>query len=426
MCEINFYLKKKEPKTGKCLIYLQYKYSGFKLVFSFGQTIDPQLWHKGKQRVKSNQQTTKDGQHALNNLLDKLASLCRQTYYAELEHGIPAPDKIKAALRAFVGQNKPAANRTTFFGLIDRFIKGEIHHEGKEKALSTLKKYGTAKTHLALFSKEEGFTLSFESIDLEFYNRFVSFLRRKGLAQNTIAKTIQVIKTFMNEAVDLGYTKNLQHRHRKFAVSWEEVDAVYLTENEIQRLFQHDFLQDKKLERTRDLFVFGTQVGLRFIDYSAVKPENIIVVENEGLKEKFIRIVAQKTGQLVIIPCSPMVLEIFDRYKNNPNQLPKAYSNQAFNRQIREVCRIAGLTQTGRLLSHPEKELWEVVSSHTCRRSFCTNLFLSGFPTLEIMKISGHTSEKNFLKYVKVSKIDTAKRLSRHFKLLALAKSQAA
>jgi hypothetical protein len=41
-------------------------------VYTFGQTIDPKLWDKGKHRVKSNCTTTAYGKHSLNDMLDKL------------------------------------------------------------------------------------------------------------------------------------------------------------------------------------------------------------------------------------------------------------------------------------------------------------------------------------------------------------------
>ena len=72
--------------------------------------------------------------------------------------------------------------------------------------------------------------------------------------------------------------------------------------------------------------------------------------------------------------------------------------------------------ETGRLATEPTMELWETVSSHTARRSFCTNLYLDGFPTIDIMKISGHRTEKSFMKYIRVSKLDTAMRMSKHIK----------
>src|SRR5437762_9494551 len=95
---VNFYLKKKEKSTGKSLIYLKYKYAGNVFVYSFDQTIDPgkelkndgfQNWSTGKQRVRGNKFTTKDGQHSLNDLLDNLENVLLTAYRKELSSGIP-------------------------------------------------------------------------------------------------------------------------------------------------------------------------------------------------------------------------------------------------------------------------------------------------------------------------------------------------
>jgi hypothetical protein len=56
----------------------------------------------------------------------------------------------------------------------------------------------------------------------------------------------------------------------------------------------------------------------------------------------------------------------------------------------------------------------ELIKTHTARRSGCTNMYLSGIPTIDIMKISGHKTEREFLKYIKVGKEETAKMLYTH------------
>jgi integrase len=121
-------------------------------------------------------------------------------------------------------------------------------------------------------------------------------------------------------------------------------------------------------------------------------------------------------GEEVIIPCNPLVMEIFSKYENNQNKLPRSFSGQKFNEYIKEVAKIAGFTERGRLISDPDKELYQCISSHTARRSFATNYYLQGFPTIDLMKITGHRTEKAFLTYIRVSKLDTAKRLSQHIK----------
>ena len=57
---------------------------------------------------------------------------------------------------------------------------------------------------------------------------------------------------------------------------------------------------------------------------------------------------------------------------------------------------------------------YKLVSSHTARRSFCTNAYKSGIPIQDIMAISGHKTERVFLNYVKVEKVENAKRIAKH------------
>jgi hypothetical protein len=56
---------------------------------------------------------------------------------------------------------------------------------------------------------------------------------------------------------------------------------------------------------------------------------------------------------------------------------------------------------------------WEMVMTHTARRSFCTNMYLRGIPTPTIMAISGHRTEKNFYKYIKADGMEHARIMKR-------------
>jgi integrase len=366
MPTVNFYLKKAEKTSKKSLIYLQFKYNGRKLVYSFGQTIDPGSWSSAKQRVKSNSITTSDGQYSLNDLLTNLNTVCLKAYNSELLNGIPTPITLKGYLEQFINKNRqPTSEGPSLLKLIDRFIAGEIKNKGREKALNTIKKYVTTKNHLLSFQKDEKYKVDFDSITLDFSYKFSTYLRNSlNLQQNTIAKDFSLIKLFMGEAVDLGYTSNMQFKHRKFSVSEVETDAVFLSESEIMSLYKQDFSGNRKLEQVRDLFVFGCYIGLRFSDYSNIKSENIVKINGDY----FIKLMTKKTGDLVIIPCNPIVLEIFSKYNHNENKLPRSISNQKFNHYIKEAVRITGFTEKGRLATHPEKELHECISSHTARR----------------------------------------------------------
>jgi integrase len=412
MGAVNFYLKKAEEVSGNSLIYLQFLYNGRKLVFSFGQSINPKDWKTGKQRLKKNTATTADGKHLLNDLLDNLEKECLRAYNTEIKNGVPTPAVLRRYLIDFMNQNSANPQTTTLKTLISRFINNEIKHHGRDKSKNTLKTYNTVLGHLNDYEAKERTKVDFETITLDFYYQYTAYLKSQGLSQNSIAKDIKIIKVFMGEAVDLGYTNNLQFKRKKFSVSTEETDAVFLTEAEILTLYKYDLSENKRLEQARDLFVFGCFVGLRYSDFSEIKPENIVKIDGEY----FLKLITQKTRDLVIIPCNPVVLKLFNKYKSNANRLPRSISNQKFNDYIKEACHEAKLNETGRLTTDPKKELWECVSSHTARRSFATNYYLQGFPTIDLMKITGHKTEKSFLKYIRVTKLDTAKRLNKHIK----------
>lgn len=424
--EVHFRLKP-EDQNGKHTIYLQFIYRGNRLFYSFGQTVRSSDWNKSKQRVKNKQTTTADGKFALNDLLDNLKKICEKTYNESLRTGIPTPAQLKKPLEDFLNQNHHDVSKPTLYSLAERFINGEIKVKGKDKSKGSLNNYHAVTMHLKAFEKITKTQVSFETINLDFFYRYVTFLKtlknqkKQPISPNTIAKDISILKVFMSEAVDLGYTTNIQFKHKKFAFNEVETDHVYLNEKELNDLYKFDLSQNKKLEQVRDLFIFGAWVGLRFGDFSNVKMENIVPIKGDYFNKK----ITQKTKEEVIIPCDPTILDIFKKYSSSPNKLPKKISNQKFNSYIKELCKEAGtanispvsaMLEKGRLSTNPKLELWECITSHTARRSFATNYYLQGFPTIDLMKMTGHRTERAFLRYIRVSKLDSAIRLSVHIK----------
>lgn len=418
--EIHYRLKPLD-KNGRQLIYLDFAYNKQRLRYSFGQFVDPKDWNDKKELVKNKQATTDDGKFKLNDLLESLKKVCSKTYNESLKNGIPEPEVLRTAMDAFINQNHNDVSKPTLYSLADRFVSGEIKNKGKEKSQSSLDNYAAVLKHLKEFEVVKKYRIDFDTITLDFFYSYITFLRSKNLAVNTIAKDISILKVFMGEAVDMEYTDNLKFRHKKFSFNEEETDQIYLKEEELHQLYRFDLSKNKKLEQVRDLFIFGAWVGLRISDYSNIKRENIKQIDGDY----FIDMTTQKTKDQVIIPCNPVVLEIFEKYSHNPNKLPKAISDQKFNEYIKEACKLAGeddinpvksMIEKGRLNSKPELMLWQCVSSHTCRRSFATNYYLQGFPTIDLMKVTTHKTERSFLKYIRVSKLDTAKRMAAHIK----------
>jgi integrase len=412
--QVNFRLKP-EGKDGLSNIVLDFAYQKRRLRFEFGQSIKAIDWNEKKQRVKNKLSTTLDGKFALNDMLDNLELTCSRAYSEALKDGIPDPIILKRALDLLIDKNHSNSadpGKPTLFSLAQRFIDGEIKFKGKDKSKETLESYSAVTKHLKDYQVYSKSRVDFDTIDLDFFYSYVNYLKNvKGLKVNTIAKDIAIIKVFMGEAVDLEYTENMKFKHKKFSYNEEDTEHVYLTEDELTKLYALK-IDNKKLEEVRDLFIFGAWVGLRFSDFSNIQPENIIQIEGDY----FIKTITQKTKELVIIPCNPVIMEIFEKYRDRPNKLPRTISNQKFNDYIKDVCKLAEFNEVGRISARPKDILADLVSSHTARRSFATNYYLQGFPTIDLMKITGHKTEKSFLKYIRVSKLNTAKRLSEHIK----------
>jgi integrase len=134
----------------------------------------------------------------------------------------------------------------------------------------------------------------------------------------------------------------------------------------------------------------------------------------------------QKTNELVTIPVHPMVDDIMKKYKGVfANSLPPAFANQVMNRNLKELGKLAQLNEGviisktigGKKINQTFKKR-ELITTHTARRSFATNLYLQEFPAISIMKITGHKSEKNFMNYIKMTPHQNAEKLRKHWELI--------
>jgi len=193
-----------------------------------------------------------------------------------------------------------------------------------------------------------------------------------------------------------------------------DTDKIYLTEEEIKRLYNLKGL-DPKEKQVRDLFIIGCETGMRFANFMSIHKDsyqsgNLVFhqVKSNGLKAK------------IIIPLSERHIAIAESYKYVlPN--PKM-SCLDFNKTIRSLCSrtdindiilIQKVTKTKTTKASYKK--FELVSSHTARRSFCTNKFLNGMPVPAIMKFSGHKTERSFFKYLKLDAEITATKFKEYF-----------
>jgi integrase len=398
-------------------IFLVYRYKQDRIKLSTGDKINPKFWNDITCRAKE----VKPDKTELQNLNTHLNTVAKKVLDSARDHidinGRLILDQFTEEMRPIL---KPEAIKTirkhTFLSVIQEYIDTTVNKP------RTKLSYGTTLNVLKNYEGFKGKVISLEDINMDFYEDFIKYLQTvkreikkkivTGYAKNTIGGHIKEIKVFMNYANDKEYTTNQGHKHRKFQTMEETPETIYLNDNDLLTLYELDLSKNNKLDRVRDLFIIGCYTGLRFSDLSQLTPDKFIK-DGEQLKIKTI-----KTGEMVIIPLHWTIKEILKKYNG---ETPRQISNQKMNEYLKELCNIEHfretviLNKTGGGLSYEQKkQKWELVTVHTARRSFATNMFLAEVPTISIMKITGHRTEKSFMKYIKVTQEQNADKLQLH------------
>jgi integrase len=437
---------KDSKSNGETLIYLIFRFNHYKVSFigkkiytkmkiSTGERVNPKYWNYEVHRATAKRNFFDPAE--LNQRLTNIETAVNDIYRRLINDGITVtPDCIRTEMDKleYLFPNKAAKPiktalapkpETNFIPFIENFIKTVtfVYKNGSPYPVNqrTKQKYATSLKVLKEFSAETGLT-RFDQIDRDFYEKFISYMQSaiwyseevngilvtKRYSQNTIGKYVANLKTFLQHATEAGINTNMDFKNRKFAVPSEDVEKIYLRESELMALYKLNLSSFPGLEAARDLFLVGCYTALRYSDYTNIQPENIVSTDQGSV----IKISTQKTGQRVVIPLHQVVREILQKYNNH---LPKAISNQKTNDHLKELGKRAGITEkvsitkmTGGVRRTVTRSKYELISSHTARRTGATNMYLAGIPAHSIMKITGHKSEQSFISYLRFDEEDNA------------------
>jgi integrase len=444
MAKVKFYLK--DNKQSETAIYVRISYGAtvenadskeyINLKYYVAKSINPAFWNPKTNRAKG----TKDFPEypEFNSRLDIIESTINSVFL-KLENTNIAPTNIiikkelDKILKPEINVSKDETQKD-LFKFIDHLI------ETSPNKFSTLKSFKVVRKNLQDYQKAKRTVLNFNSIDIDFYNSFIDYLTKPtkgknkagetitkaGLSKNTIGTRIKILKTFINEANDRGINVLPDYKKKSFKVLKEETNSIYLTESELMQIYyietspesleilRKEYNTDKLpdyLAKVRDMFLIGCYTGLRFSDLSKLNKDNVT-------KDNTINVKTIKTNQSVVVPVHPITKQIFEKYNY---QLPREISNQKFNEYLKDVAKIAGINEPittestkGGFKVAETTEKYNLVTSHTARRSFATNAFLMDMPSISIMKITGHKTESAFMRYIKMSAKDNAIKMQSH------------
>lgn len=393
-------------------IFLIVRWENNKLVYPTDLSINPKFWQSDKKKKGFQLATSGLTTHPeFNSRLKFIDSTADKTFLNYVNHHNQQPTLKVYRELLHLALNKKAPIKHDLISFSEAFKLIAEERTTKKVSIATTQAYGQTITHLKAFKEATNTRTEFDNIDEDFYNAFVKYLTKtKKFSPNTIGKHIKHMKIFIREAKSLDH--NIIDRTAKFTGMKEDTDSIYLSHEELTELYNLDLTENKRLEKVRDLFILGSYTGLRFSDFSRLTTENII-----GDR---IKIISQKTKKPVSIPFHHTVKSIIEKYKCDFPQI----SNVKMNEYLKELGKLTELlkvdvhskkTRGGVEVSKKVKK-HDLLTTHAARRSFATNAYLDKVPSLTIMAITGHSTEKSFLRYIKVTPDEHAEILDLHWK----------
>jgi hypothetical protein len=426
---VKFFIRNKDKR--KSSIRAIVSFFGKQYYYAVGVSVNTSFWNAKKNRCRNDREYA-DATH-INQKLDIWENILKSVVHEfELKFVSPTqPEFSKAVERALRVYNGDSDNEKT------QYIVEFAEHFKNNNSNSEVRKASYEKTirHISDYEKKYKTKLEFSNITLEFYHSFKNFLLQKTYvrngvtlhyAKNTIADVIKDIKFFFNES------RRQKHHNlhiEGFAIEREESDSIYLTVDELVKLHRLEITEDlilKKLGKVfgkeqinqriaelndnKDRFLIGAFTAMRYGDYSGI--------ENLKSTDKFISKRTKKTGIKVIIPMHWVIREILERRND---VLPAFVSNSDLNNDLKILGKLADIdnditvtiTRGGKQITETYRK-YELIKTHTARRSGCTNMYIAGIDIYTIMGFSGHTTESSFRKYIKIRQEENAQRFVNH------------
>lgn len=410
--------------------------NGLALKFYTGKTIQKGNWSPTKQLVLSGEENYELINLYLDNWKIELKKLIAEFEAKKIRLN---QKDIQDLLNKVMNKNTPESPKegeiSDFISFMDAYIiakkakKREIQKLQQTRKLVIIGFNLITKKHLAeweqLSIKKKSATtlkpdrkLSFEDINLPFIEKFKDFLlnakyrvkiKGKDVEQNYkinyIDKQIKGLLQFIIAAKDAKLLNEFTWNTIKSEEI--EVDSVYTDFDEIQDIYDTQLTHPTEL-KVRDKYVVNCFLGMRYSDFNKLEPHVFRKRQIKGKEYMVYTGRAQKTDTKVEFALHPIAVAILEKYNY---ALPKL-SAKEFNEILKRVAKKAGLTGLERIreVRGTEKIVkdvpkFELMSSHAGRRSFCTNFYVEGVAIAAIMSISGHSTEKEFRKYIKKTSV---------------------
>lgn len=383
----SFYLAYPKAESSPVMIAIRHKAK--KVAISLGISVSPNSWNKELSRVDGK---SKDAKSINLTIANSEKAIKKAFAYGELED--LSIEEVANIYRKEMGLDlKDVKSKAELF--IPFFQMWATTSFGKHNATrQTLYQFRVFKEFIGKLEP------TFNDINYNVYIKFVTYLQNKGYKPNMIGTFIKSLKAAMSEAYKRGLHNNIAFQN--FEKPCENATTVALTKEEVDKIYAASL--SGAMEKARDLFIIGCYTGMRFSDYSRLLAEDA--------EREFIVKIQQKTKNEVCIPIHPRVRTILKKWNGSP-RIPQ----QKVNLFIKSICAQVGINtlvdvvENGKIV---QKQKWELVSTHTARRTAATNLLLSGASIHEVQKFLGHNSVKQTETYLRISSQESARLIAKN------------
>lgn len=365
-------------KDGSVTIEVKITINGKRSFFSTGKNITAENWDKVKQIAKGKSEESQNINNFLKALKNRLyekevelmergyivtAELLKDSYFNKVDSL-----KEKTLLEVFIEHNEDQAKNVG---------------NGVAKATHWISVYTLRLVKEYMLQKYERNDIYLRELNLNFIQSFHTFLKiDKGMKQNSATKYLKQLKKIINIAVSNSYMTF--NPFATYKIEREPVEIDFLDEEELRKIINFD-TPIPRLEKAKDMFLFGCFTGLSYIDIKTLAPEHF---EKDSVGRIWIKKRREKTGILARIPLLPIAKLILDKYKGNDKLLP-IQDPADINKYLKDIAILCNINKR--------------ICFHTSRHTFASTVTLANNISIEVVsKMLGHTNTRMTSHYAKL------------------------
>lgn len=365
-------------KDGTASIEIVLTVNGERCAFSTGKRVKSCNWDKTKQQVKGKDEEAQ----SLNNYLKAIKAKLYQKEAELLDRGFIITAEL---LRDAYFDKVESLKEKTLFEVFEEHNREQekLVGNGVSKATYWISVYTVRLLKEFVQQKYKREDLYLRELNLNFIQSFHTFLRiDKGMAQNSSTKHLKLLKKIVNLAV--ANSCMATNPFITYKIEREPVEIDFLDEEELRKIINFD-TPLPRLERAKDMFLFGCFTGLSYIDIKTLAPEHF---EKDNTGRIWIKKRRVKTGVLSRIPLLPIAKLILDKYKGGEKLLP-IQDPADINKYLKDIAILCDIKKR--------------ITFHTSRHTFASTVTLANNISLEVVsKMLGHTNTRMTNHYAKL------------------------